>query len=220
MVPITRPLSMIGKQTRRLQAVPLGHRGAGAGLHLAQVGHEDEVSRLPGLAVEPLSLAESRLGRDPPEVLADRARILREPQGLLLGLDLPERPVGPAERLADGRQGRGDHVADSPGPGQGQEQLVDRRGVGDQLLLAGLGLELLGHDLPGDHRADVAAVLIDHRADRAARRTRARRGSSPCAAGCAGRPAAAAGARAACGTCRSSGRASGRPSSAGGPRAA
>src|SRR5437763_1350198 len=77
----------------RLQPAPARDRGAGAGLHLAQVGDEDQVAGLPRLAVEALTLAEPRLGRHAAEFLADRARILDEPEGLVVGVDLPVRSV-------------------------------------------------------------------------------------------------------------------------------
>ena len=119
-----------------LQAAPAGHRGSRAGLHLAQVGDEDQVAGLPGL---PLSPSPSR---NRASVLTRRNSSLTEPESWTnrracsSGVDLPERPVRPAERLADAGQGRGDDVADRVAPAQRQEQLVDRADVGRGLGLA------------------------------------------------------------------------------------
>ena len=117
-MPKTRLPRMIGKQTPDLSPLRRATGAREQALHLAQVGDEDQVARLPGLAVEPLALAEPRLGGHAAEFLADRARVLDEPQRLLLGVDLPERPVRPAERLAHAGQRRGDHVADRPARAQ------------------------------------------------------------------------------------------------------
>ena len=142
MVPSTRLPCTIGKQTPDFSPLRRADRGPRAGLHLAQVGDEHQVARLPRLAVEPLPFAEPRLGGHPPEFLAHRARVLDERQRLVVGMDLPERAVRPPERLAHARQRRRDHVADRPGPRQAQQQLIDRGGVGRDLGLPLLRLVL------------------------------------------------------------------------------
>ena len=85
----------------RVQPASLGDRGPRAALHLADVGHEHQVARLPGLAVEPLSLAEPRVREIRRNSSATDPGVGAPVQRLVGRVDLPVRAVGPAERLAD-----------------------------------------------------------------------------------------------------------------------
>ena len=68
MVPKTRLPMHDREADARLQPAPARDRSARAALHLAQVGDEDQVAGLPGLAVEALAFAEPRLGGDAGEI--------------------------------------------------------------------------------------------------------------------------------------------------------
>ena len=80
-VPVTDAVLQQREADAAAHADPLGRRRPDAVAELAEVGHEDEVPRLPGAAGEADALPEGRGQGDLAELLAGVARLLHERQG-------------------------------------------------------------------------------------------------------------------------------------------
>ena len=176
-MPTTRPPSMIGKQTPDFSP-PRRATGAREQVFISPRSGTKTRSRV--CQAWPLSPSPSRnraSARDPAELLADRAGVLRR-------IAAPARRGGPPRTSrTTSRTPRGPTASAAvitsrmrSRPAQRQQQLVDRawcrRPVSSSRTLR---LDFLGDDLPGDHRADVAGRSDRPSRRRAARKTRGRR---------------------------------------------
>jgi hypothetical protein len=149
----------------RLEPRPLRHAGAGVVSPVGEVVEDDQVARLPAAADQPLPLAEAELAGCPPHLLGHRAGVAREPHHALDRVEFPDGAVGPAERLENPLQRREGHLALGRGPADGHQHLAGGSGVDRHLGVAGLVLELLGDNVPGEHGAKVIARRVHDRAD-------------------------------------------------------